>query len=70
MAFSAQISPKMYFGVEISKSLDLESTPPRYHMCPFSVKTESFEIFGLNMGKLPNYVRYFGSKTVEGVAES
>ena len=50
--------------------LDLESTPPRYHMCPFLVKTESFEFFGLSLGKLPNYVRYFGSKTVEGVAES
>ena len=27
-------------------------------------------IFGLNLGKLPNYVRYFGSYNVEGVAES
>ena len=41
-------------------SLDLESAPPIYHMCQFSVKME----------KLPNYVRYFGSNNVEGVAES
>ena len=26
--------------------------------------------FGLNLGKLPNYVQYFGSNIVEGVAES
>ena len=27
------------------------------------------EFLGLNLGKLPNYVRYFGSNIVEGVAE-
>ena len=26
--------------------------------------------FDLNLGKLPNYVQYFGSNIVEGVAES
>ena len=26
--------------------------------------------FGLNLAKLPNYVRYFGSNIFEGVAES
>ena len=31
---------------------------------------DNFEFFGLNLGKLPNYVRYFGSKNVVGVAES
>ena len=30
----------------------------------------NFQFFGLNLGKLPNYVRYFGSNNVEGVAES
>ena len=29
-----------------------------------------FEFFGLNLGKLPNYLRYFGSYNIEGVAES
>ena len=31
---------------------------------------ENFDFFGLNLGKLPNYVRYSGSNNVEGVAES
>ena len=31
---------------------------------------ENFECFGLNFGKLPNYVQYFGSNIVESVAES
>ena len=30
----------------------------------------NFEFFRLNLGQLPNYVRYFGSYSVEGVAES
>ena len=50
-------------------SLDLEPTPPKYHMCQFSVKMDIY-FFGLNLGKLPNYVQYFGSNIVEGVAES
>ena len=39
-------------------------------MCQFSVKMDNFEFFDLNLGKLPNYVQYFGSNNVEGVAES
>ena len=31
---------------------------------------DNLEFFGLNLGKLPNYLRYFGSNNVEGVAES
>ena len=31
---------------------------------------DNFELFGLYLGKLPIYVRYFGSNDVEGVAES
>ena len=38
-------------------------------MCQFLVKMSNFEFFGLNLGKLPYYVRYFGSNFVEGVAE-
>ena len=48
----------------------MESAPPIYHVNQFSVKMSNFEFFGLNLGKLPNYVQYFGSNTVEGVAES
>ena len=49
-------------------------------MCQFSGKTNNFDFFGLNLPKngffglnlrkLSNYVRYFGSNNVEGVAES
>ena len=31
---------------------------------------DKFEFFGPNVGKLLNYVQYFGSNNVEGVAES
>ena len=31
---------------------------------------DNFEFFGLNLGKLSNYVQYFGSNIFEGVAES
>ena len=51
-------------------SLHSKSVPPIYHVCQFSVKMDSLRFFDLNLGKLPNYVRYFGSNNVEGVAES
>ena len=51
-------------------SLDSESTPPKYHVSQFSVKMDNVYFLGLNLGKLPNYVQYFGSNIVEGVAES
>ena len=50
-------------------SLDSESTPPRYHLCQFSVKMDNVYFFTL-MVKLPNYVQYLDSNIVEGVAES
>ena len=51
-------------------SLVSESVPPRYHMSHFLVKMENFGFFCLNLAKLPNYVRYFGSNIVERVAKS
>ena len=39
-------------------------------MSQFSVKMDNFGFFGLNLGKLPNYMRYFGSNIVESVVES
>ena len=51
-------------------SLDSESTPPIYCVYQFSVKMDNFNFFGLNLGKLPNYMQYFGSNIVGGVAES
>ena len=50
--------------------LDSQSTPPLYHVCQFSVKMGKIWFFDLNLGKLPNYVQYFGSNYVGGVAES
>ena len=55
--------------MEFQKSNGI-SEPPRDHVCQFSVKMDNFEFFDLNLGKLPNYVRYFGSNNVEGVGES
>ena len=49
---------------------DSVSAPPWYHVCQFSVKTDKFEFFGLNLGKLPNYVKFFVSNKVEVDAES
>ena len=48
---------------------DPESALSRYHECQISVKTNNFEFFGLNLRKLPNYMRHFGSNNVEGIAE-
>ena len=64
--------PKNEFWDQNSKSLspDLESAPPRYHTCQFLVKTDDFEFFGVILEKWPNYMRYFGSCNVDGVAES
>ena len=39
-------------------------------MCQFSVKMDNIGFFDLNLRILPNYVQYFGSNIVEGVAES
>ena len=70
--FLGQNLPKTEIGCQNFKylSLDSESAPRRYHGRQFSVKMDSFEFFTLNFGKLPNYVQYFGSNFVEGVAES
>ena len=39
-------------------------------MCQVSGKRINFDFFGLNFGKLPNYVRLFGFYNFEGIAES
>ena len=51
-------------------SPDLESALPRYHVCQVLVKMDNFELFALYLQKFPNYMQYFGSNNVEGVAES
>ena len=51
-------------------SLDSESPPPTYLVSQVSVKMDNFEFFGLNLGKLPNYVWHFRSNIVEGVGKN
>ena len=70
LEFSDQDLPKYCQNNFKSLNPDLELAPPKYHVCKFFVKTDNFEFFGSNFGKLPNYVRYFGYNNVEGVAES
>ena len=71
LLFETKFAQKRVFGLKFQNlSLDLESAPPRYHVSQFSVKVDNFELFALNLGKLPKYVQYFGSNTVEGIAES
>ena len=64
--------PKNRFWRWNFKSLSpyFDSAPPRYYVYQLSVKTNKFEFFGLNLGKLPKYVQYFSSYNVGGVAES
>ena len=64
--------PKNGFWGRNSKNLSADSisAPPRDHVFQFSVKMDNFEFLGLNLEKLSNYVRYFGSNNVEGIAES
>ena len=80
-AFSGKTENFDFFGPNLPKngfwgrsfknlSPDLESAPPRYHVCQFSIKMNNFEIFSLNLEKLDSYLRYFGSNKVEDVAES
>ena len=61
--------PKNGFSGQNFKNLSPKSSPI-YHVCHCSVKMDNFKFFSLNLGKLLNYMQYFGSNTVEGVAES
>ena len=66
------LSPNIgFWGLNFKKlNPGLELAPPRYHLCQFWVKMENFKFFDPNFGKLPNYVRYFGSSNVDVVAAS
>ena len=55
--FTAQICPKMELGLEVQKT--------NVGISQLSVNTENFELLDLNLGKLLNYVQYFGSYNVE-----
>ena len=64
--------PKNYFwGRNFENpSPDLESPPPSYHVRQFLGKTDNFEFFDQNLGKLPDYVWCSGSYNVEGLVKS
>ena len=69
--FGPNLSRNVFWGRNFkSLSVDLESTPTRYHMCQFLGITDNFEFFHLNSGKLPNCMWHFGSNNVEGVAKN
>ena len=63
--------PKNSFWGRNFKNLSLywESVPPIYHVCQFSVKWTTFN-FWPKFGEIAQFVQYFGSNFVEGVAES
>ena len=69
--FGPNLPKKGFWGQNFKNlSLDSESAPSIYHVCQVSVKMDNFLFFGLNLGKFPNYVQYFCSNIVEGVAKS
>ena len=66
-----KFAQKWNLGLEFQKSkygfsIRTSKTP----FVPIFTQNGQFEFFGLNLGKLPNYVRYLCSDIVEGVAES
>ena len=72
LTFFDQNLPKNELWARNFKNLsaDSRSPPPRDHVCHISAKMDNFEFSGLNSGKLPDYMQYFGSNKVEGVPES
>ena len=65
--FSPDLLKNGFWGWNFKNlSLNSESAPPRCNAYQFSAKTDNFEFFGLNLGKLPIYVQYFN----EGVEKS
>ena len=69
LTFSVQIFPKMNFGGRYFKNLSpySESAPEDTMCANFQAKRTSLSFFGLNLGKLPDYMRYFGSYNLDGV---
>ena len=69
--FLAKFAQKWILGSEFQKPKSaFEISAFNIPLCQFSVKMDSFDFFRLNLGKLPNYVRYFNSNNDEAIAES
>ena len=74
LPFQSKFAQKGTFRSEFNKpskfsSQDSESSPPRYYEYKLSNKTDNFQFFGVNLGKLPDYMQYFGSYNIVGVTE-
>ena len=71
LTFPAQICPKIDLASELQKSNSGFGISTSKIPCVliFSQNGQLW-IFGLNLGKLSNYMRYFGSNNVESVTES
>ena len=66
LTFLAQICPEMDLGLEIQKTnVGRRIIILKIPCVPVSGKTENFDFSGLNLGKLLNYVQYFGSNNIE-----
>ena len=58
LTFSAQICPKWISRLEFKKSKSgFGISTSKIPCMPISAKTNNFEFFRLNLGKLPNYVQ-------------
>ena len=69
--FGSEFAQKRIFGLEFQKSKSGFGISTSKIPCkPIFSQLDNFEFFGLNLGKLPNYMQYFGLNIVEGVAES
>ena len=66
--FRPKFCPNIWFWGLHFKNLspDLKLAPPKFRLCQFSLKMNNFEFFGPSLGKLPNYVWYFGFDKGEG----
>ena len=56
----------MDLGLEIQKTNVGRRIILKISCVLVSGKTENFVFSGLNLGKLPNYMQYFGSNNIEG----
>ena len=69
--FGPKFAQKWILGSEIQKSKSRLGINTSNKSCvPIFSQNGHFLIFGLNLGKSPNCVQYFGSNVVAGFAES
>ena len=66
LLFRPKFAQKLILESEFQKlSPNSESAAPRFHVFKFSVKTDNFEFFGLNLGKWLSCMRYFSFNNTE-----